>query len=206
MFGGASPLRLRLTPPGQPLCRARHGESRNPDHSRSGAAPRRARRSNRRRETRRFMDQMLPTMYDAPGIGLAAIQVGEPRRIITIDVARDEQPKEPAFPGQPGDRLAARRTSARTTRRGASPSPTITPRSSGRRRCASAISTMTASRRSAKWTACSPPAPARGRPSQRRPLHRLSLQAQARPGGEKIHQGGAREGTAAPAPDLRSRR
>ena len=46
--------------------------------------------------TRRFMDQMLAT-YEAPGIGLAAIQVGEPRRIITIDVAREEQPKEPMF-------------------------------------------------------------------------------------------------------------
>ena len=57
-------------------------------------------------ETRRFMDQMLATMYEAPGIGLAAIQVGEPRRIITIDVARDEEPKNAALPGQSGDRLA----------------------------------------------------------------------------------------------------
>jgi peptide deformylase len=47
--------------------------------------------------TRRFMDQMLQTMYDAPGIGLAAIQVGEPRRIVTIDVAREEEPKSPLF-------------------------------------------------------------------------------------------------------------
>jgi peptide deformylase len=48
-------------------------------------------------ETRRFLDQMLKTMYEAPGIGLAAIQVGEPRRIITIDVAREEEPKSPLF-------------------------------------------------------------------------------------------------------------
>lgn len=48
-------------------------------------------------DARRFMDQMLATMYDAPGIGLAAIQVGEPRRIITIDVAREEEPKNPLF-------------------------------------------------------------------------------------------------------------
>ena len=47
--------------------------------------------------TRRFMDEMLKTMYDAPGIGLAAIQVGEPRRIITIDVAREEEAKSPLF-------------------------------------------------------------------------------------------------------------
>ena len=41
-------------------------------------------------ETRRFLDDMLETMYEAPGIGLAAIQVGVPRRMVTIDVARRE--------------------------------------------------------------------------------------------------------------------
>ena len=46
---------------------------------------------------RRFMDQMLATMYEAPGVGLAAVQVGEPRRIITIDVAREDEPKAPMF-------------------------------------------------------------------------------------------------------------
>jgi peptide deformylase len=44
-------------------------------------------------DTRRFMDRMLLTMYEAPGIGLAAVQVGEPRRIVTIDVSRDEDEK-----------------------------------------------------------------------------------------------------------------
>ena len=48
-------------------------------------------------ETRRFMDRMLQTMYEAPGIGLAAPQVGEKLRIITIDVAREEEPKSPLF-------------------------------------------------------------------------------------------------------------
>jgi len=43
-------------------------------------------------EARAFMDTMLATMYDAPGIGLAAVQVGEPRRLITIDcAARDAE-------------------------------------------------------------------------------------------------------------------
>jgi peptide deformylase len=41
-------------------------------------------------ELRRFADRMLETMYEAPGIGLAAIQVGEPRRIIVLDVAQRE--------------------------------------------------------------------------------------------------------------------
>lgn len=48
-------------------------------------------------DTRRFMDAMLSTMYEAPGVGLAAIQVGEPVRIVTIDVARDDQPRTPLF-------------------------------------------------------------------------------------------------------------
>ena len=43
-------------------------------------------------ELRRLTDDMLETMYDAPGIGLAAVQVGVPRRLITLDVAeRDER-------------------------------------------------------------------------------------------------------------------
>jgi peptide deformylase len=41
-------------------------------------------------ELKRFADQMLATMYEAPGIGLAAIQVGVPRRIIVLDVAQRE--------------------------------------------------------------------------------------------------------------------
>ena len=44
---------------------------------------------------RMLVDDMLDTMYDAPGIGLAAIQVGEPRRIVTIDLAKKDEAKEP---------------------------------------------------------------------------------------------------------------
>lgn len=44
---------------------------------------------------RRFADDMLATMYDAPGIGLAAIQVGEPIRLLVVDTAKDDQPKNP---------------------------------------------------------------------------------------------------------------
>jgi peptide deformylase len=41
-------------------------------------------------EVRRFLDDMLETMYEAPGIGLAAVQVGLPRRLVAIDVAKRE--------------------------------------------------------------------------------------------------------------------
>ena len=46
-------------------------------------------------DLRALMDDMLETMYDAPGIGLAAIQVGVPKRVIVMDLARGED-EEPA--------------------------------------------------------------------------------------------------------------
>jgi peptide deformylase len=44
---------------------------------------------------RRLMDDMLATMYEAPGVGLAAPQVGISRRLIVMDPARDEEVKTP---------------------------------------------------------------------------------------------------------------
>ncbi len=46
-------------------------------------------------EVRKLVEDMFETMYDAPGIGLAAIQVGEQRRVVTIDVAREGEDKKP---------------------------------------------------------------------------------------------------------------
>ncbi|MBM7044456.1 MULTISPECIES: peptide deformylase [Rhizobium] len=46
-------------------------------------------------ETQRLADDMLETMYDAPGIGLAAIQIGVPRRMLVIDVSREGEEKTP---------------------------------------------------------------------------------------------------------------
>jgi len=48
-------------------------------------------------ELRALMDDMLETMYDAPGIGLAAIQIGVPKRVIVMDLAREEEPKAPRY-------------------------------------------------------------------------------------------------------------
>ncbi|MFY8112919.1 MAG: peptide deformylase [Rhabdaerophilum sp.] len=47
------------------------------------------------RELRMLVDDMFATMYDAPGIGLAAIQIGVPRRVVTIDLARKEEAAQP---------------------------------------------------------------------------------------------------------------
>jgi len=48
-------------------------------------------------ETRALMDDMLETMYAAPGIGLAAVQIGVPLRVIVMDLAREDEPKAPRY-------------------------------------------------------------------------------------------------------------
>src|ERR1700759_4555739 len=45
-------------------------------------------------EVRKLADDMLETMYDAPGIGLAAIQVAQPLRLITMDLAKKTEEGE----------------------------------------------------------------------------------------------------------------
>ncbi len=48
-------------------------------------------------ELRTLLDDMLETMYTAPGIGLAAVQVGVLKRLIVIDVSKDKDKKKPLF-------------------------------------------------------------------------------------------------------------
>jgi peptide deformylase len=50
---------------------------------------------------RKLFDDMLETMYAAPGIGLAAIQLGVPLRQLVVDVARDGEPAKPLFMANP---------------------------------------------------------------------------------------------------------
>jgi peptide deformylase len=47
------------------------------------------------KEVRRLVEDMFETMYDAPGIGLAAIQVGVPKRVVTLDLAKKDERKNP---------------------------------------------------------------------------------------------------------------
>ena len=49
------------------------------------------------KEEQILMDDMLETMYVANGIGLAAIQIGVPKRIIVMDISKDENKKEPRY-------------------------------------------------------------------------------------------------------------
>ena len=48
-------------------------------------------------DEQRLMDDMLETMYAANGIGLAAIQIGIPKRIIVMDISKDDNKKEPLY-------------------------------------------------------------------------------------------------------------
>ena len=48
-------------------------------------------------EERRLMDDMLESMYHAKGIGLAAIQIGVPKRIIVMDISKGEKEKNPLY-------------------------------------------------------------------------------------------------------------
>ena len=48
-------------------------------------------------EEQRLMDDMLETMYEAKGIGLAAIQIGVPKKIIVMDLSKEGEKKEPIY-------------------------------------------------------------------------------------------------------------
>ena len=49
------------------------------------------------KEEQNLMDDMLETMYKANGIGLAAIQIGVPKRIIVMDISKNDEKKNPMF-------------------------------------------------------------------------------------------------------------
>jgi len=46
-------------------------------------------------EIRKLVEDMFETMYGAPGIGLAAVQIGVPKRVVTMDLAKKDEPKNP---------------------------------------------------------------------------------------------------------------
>ena len=60
---------------------------------------------------RKLMNEMLETMYDAPGIGLAAIQIGILKKIIVIDISKDKDEKKPLFLVNPEIVFTSKKTS-----------------------------------------------------------------------------------------------
>ena len=85
---------------------------------------------------RKLLDDMVETMHEAPGIGLAAIQIAEAYAPGLMDLAKKDEPHAAAVLHQ--SRRSSGRPSARSTKRAACRSPNITRRSSGRRTCACA--------------------------------------------------------------------
>ena len=74
-------------------------------------------------DVRRLMDDMLETMYDAPGIGLAAIQVAVPRRVVVIDTSDKDEERKPLFLVNP--RIVHRSDALRTYEEGCLSLPDI---------------------------------------------------------------------------------
>ena len=62
-------------------------------------------------DVRKLMDEMLKTMYEAPGIGLAAVQIGVLKRIIVIDITKEEKKKNPIFLIKPEFTFKSKNTS-----------------------------------------------------------------------------------------------
>ena len=62
-------------------------------------------------EIRNLLDDMLQTMYEAPGIGLAAVQIGILKRIIVIDISKDKEEKKPLFLINPEITFRSKKTS-----------------------------------------------------------------------------------------------
>ena len=112
-------------------------------------------------ELRTLIADMFETMYKAPGIGLAAVQVAVPRRLFVIDL---QDPEEEG--GEPvrkphvfiNPEILTTSDDVSISMKAASPSPTNMPRSSARRASAPAGSTSRAGAKRGKWTASSPPA------------------------------------------------
>ncbi len=50
---------------------------------------------------RKLFDDMLETMYAAPGIGLAAVQIGVPQRLVVIDLSKEDEERKPLFMANP---------------------------------------------------------------------------------------------------------
>ena len=64
------------------------------------------------KDVQNIMDDMLETMYSAPGIGLAAVQIGVLKRVIVIDISKGEEKKNPIFLVNPEITFKSKHTSS----------------------------------------------------------------------------------------------
>ena len=138
---------------------------------------------------RKLIEDMFETMYDAPGIGLAAIQVGTPKRVVTMDLAKKEDPKNPQVFINP-EMLWTSEEKA-TYEEGCLSIPEYY--GDVERPAQVKVKYLDlegqSQRDRSQWSPRHLPA-ARNRPPQRGLVHRPSLQAQARPRAQEVQQGG----------------
>ncbi len=139
--------------------------------------------------TKQLVEDMFETMYDAPGIGLAAIQIGEPKRIVTMDLAKKDEPKEPQVFINP--ELISHSAGKNVHEEGCLSIPEYYEEVERPAEVKVRYLDLDGkqheveARRAARHLH-----PARDRSPQRRAVHRSHFQAQARPRRQEIHQGG----------------
>ena len=142
---------------------------------------------------RALVDDMFETMYAAPGIGLAAIQIGVAQRVVTMDLAKKDDPKNPQVFINP--EVTWKSDEKATYEEGCLSIPEYYEEVE---RPSAVRDQISRSRRHAARDRGDRPArhlpAARDRPHQRRSVHRLYLQAQAQHGDEEIQEGRRRSG------------
>jgi peptide deformylase len=136
---------------------------------------------------RKLVEDMFESQYDAPGIGLAAIQVGVAKRVVTVDLSKKEEAHEPRVFINPEITWTSEEKA--TYGEGCLSIPEV---------CEEVerpvqVKVKYLDLDGGGWRV-RPLSPARDRPHQRRTVHRPPLQAQARPRHQEIQQGGEEEG------------
>ena len=137
---------------------------------------------------RKLMDDMIETMHDAPGIGLAAIQIAEPIRLLVVDIAKKEEPPQPQVFVNPEIVWSSDERS--TYEEGCLSIPEYyaeVERPASIR--AKFLDRDGKPRRGSGRGVARDRAAARDRPSRRRAVHRPHLEAQARPGDQEVPEG-----------------
>ena len=139
--------------------------------------------------TRKLVEDMFETMYDAPGIGLAAIQIGEPKRIVTMDLAKKDEPKEPQVFINP--EIVWSPDEKNIHEEGCLSIPEYYEEVERPAQVKVRYLDLDGKPHEIEADGLARDLhPARDRPPQRRAVHRSHLQAQARPRHQEIHQGG----------------
>ncbi len=147
-------------------------------------------------ELRTLVADMFETMYDAPGIGLAAIQVGVPKRVLVIDLQEPEEEGGEPVQATRGSSSTPRSSSTRTrtcpTPRAACRCPTNMPRSTARTKSAPAGWTGRQGPRGRDRRPARRLPPARDGSSRRRAVHRPSVAPEAQHDPQEARQAAER--------------